>query len=229
MYEKWIGVIKKSPLFKGMNGNELKIMLECLKPRICCYKKNDYIATAGDHFEGLGIILSGVLTVSKEDAAGRRMIMSILKPGDMFGEMAAFSGEGRWPATVNAIEQGTVMFLPPGKIVGSCEKACISHRQLIINMLQVISSKALMLNRKLEYLSVKSMRGKISKFLLEQYKMIGSSTFMIPINRNELADFLNVARPSLSREMARMKEEGIIDFHRSSFRIVNLQALKEML
>jgi CRP-like cAMP-binding protein len=94
-------------------------------------------------------------------------------------------------------------------------------------MLGIISEKALMLNRKVEYLAIKSMRAKISTFLLEQYKKTGKTTFMIPLNRNELADFLNVSRPSMSREMCRMKEEGIIDFHRASIRIINPDALKK--
>lgn len=227
MYEKWLNLFSKSPLFRDIDGHDLVVMLECLKPRLVEYKKGVYIAVEGDEYEGIGILLSGEAVVIKENAAGNRVIINMLKPGDMFGEMAAFSSMNKWPATVYSQEKCEVTFLPPGKIIGECEKTCYSHKTLIINTLGIISDKALMLNRKVEYLAIKGMRAKISTFLLEQHKKVGSTTFMIPLNRNELADFLNVSRPSMSREMCRMKEEGIIDFHRSSIRIKNPEALKK--
>ena len=94
-------------------------------------------------------------------------------------------------------------------------------------MLKIISEKALMLNRKVEYLALISVRQKIATYLLEQYKITKSKTFLLPLNRQELAEFLNVSRPSLSREMCRMRDEGIIDFHMSTIKILDLDVLKE--
>ena len=85
-----------------------------------------------------------------------------------------------------------------------------------------------MLNKKIEYLTIKSMRGKISTYLLEQYKRTGDKNIILPLNRNELSDFLNVSRPSMSREMSKMRDEGVIDFHLTAFRILNLEAVKIM-
>jgi CRP-like cAMP-binding protein len=220
--------LTKTKLFQDMNDEQIKVMLSCLQPEIEEYKKGEYITFAGEKYKGVGIILSGDVVVSKENAAGNRVIMDILSSGGMFGEMAAFGEKGLWPATVIAQGDCKVMFLPPEKIVGNCESSCISHRQLILNMLKIVSNKALNLNRKVEYLAIKSIRGKISNFLLEQYKKSGRTIFMLSLKRNELADFLNVSRPSLSREICRMRGEGIIDFHRSSFQIKDLEALKGM-
>ena len=97
-----------------------------------------------------------------------------------------------------------------------------------MNMLNIISNKALILNRKVEYLSIRSIRGKIIHYLLEQYKHKGKNNFTLPLNRTELADFLNIPRPSLSREMCRMRDEGLIDFHRSSIKINNVENLKAL-
>lgn len=224
MLKKLAGCI----LFQEINPEELKIMLDCLQPEVREYKKNQFISLAGEKYTGLGIVLSGEVVISKENAAGDRVIMEILGPGGLFGEMAAFAGNGLWPATVIAQVNCKIMFFPPEKIVGSCQSSCSSHKQLILNMLKIVSTKALMLNRKVEYLVTKSMRGKISNFLLEQYHKTGQTIFMLPLKRNELADFLNVSRPSLSREMSRMKAEGIIDFHRSSVQIKDLNGLKRM-
>lgn len=223
-----MSVLAKCELFKEIMAEDLAAVFSCLQPQVHSYQKNDWVALAGAKFTGLGIVLSGNVVITKENAAGNRVIMSVNGPGEMFGEMAAFSGDGVWPVTVVARDACTVMFLPAGKIVGGCENACTRHRQLITNMLEIVSGKALMLHRKVEYLSIKSLREKISTFLLEQYQKKGSATFMMPLKRNELADFLNVSRPSLSREMARLRDEGVIDFHRDSMRIKELEALKSM-
>jgi CRP-like cAMP-binding protein len=95
-------------------------------------------------------------------------------------------------------------------------------------MLGIVSDKALLLNRKVEYLTLKSLREKIAAYLLEQSKKTGTTTFMLPFTRHELADYLNVARPSLSRELGRMKAEGLIDFHGASVKITAVEALKRM-
>ncbi|MDF9409993.1 Crp/Fnr family transcriptional regulator [Pelotomaculum isophthalicicum JI] len=228
MYMKWMKVLSKCELFRGISPDELNVVFGCLKPNVNSYEKNDWVAVAGEKFTGLGVVLSGEVVVAKENAAGNRVIMAVCGPGEMFGEMAAFSGDGVWPVTVAARTTCTVMFLPAGKIVGNCENSCMSHRQLITNMLEIVSGKALMLHRKVEYLAIKSLREKISTFLLEQYKRTGNTTFMMPLKRNELADFLNVSRPSLSREMSRLRDEGVIEFHRDSMKIKEVDALKGM-
>lgn len=86
----------------------------------------------------------------------------------------------------------------------------------------------MMLNKKVEYLTIKSMRGKISTYLLEQYSREGDVTITMPLNRNQLSDFLNVSRPSMSREMSKMRDEGIIVFHLNEVKIMDIESLKHM-
>lgn len=222
---EWQQVLPHSSLFQGVPQEKLRSVWECLNPRVSTYEKNEIIAVAGERLTGVGVMLSGEAIIIRENAAGNRMVMAIIGPGEMFGEIAAFSGNEVWPATVVAQEACTAMFVPPEKITGTCARACSAHKMLVLNTLRIISLKALMLSRKLEYLSIRTLRGKISAFLLEQSRKAGSLTFMMPLNRDELADFLNVSRPALSREMGRMRDEGIIEFHRSSMRIKDREAL----
>ncbi len=229
MYEKWIKTLKRVELFKDFEIDELNKMLMCICPKITSYKKKEYVTIAENRFTGIGIVLEGEVIVTKENAAGNRVIMAKLKEGDIFGEMMAFSGYNKWAATVVASTDCTVIFLPPEKIVGNCSNICRGHKLLIQNMLSLISKKALGLNRKVEYLVIKSIRRKISVYLLEQYNKTGRFTFIVPLKRNELAEFLNVSRPSLSREIIKMKEEGIIDFYRSTFKIIDIEGLKASL
>jgi len=221
-------ILMGSPLFDGISANELDSMIHCLQPKVCTYKKNSYITIGGEPFTGLGILLSGEATVIKENVVGNRNVMAVLKAGNIFGEMIAFSGKHNWPASVFAQTPCSVIFLPPDKITGNCANACTSHTQLIKNMLSILSEKALLLNQKVEYLTISSLRGKISTYLLEHYKLTEKKDFNLSLSRNNLADFLNVSRTALSREMGRMRDEGLIDFYRASIKIHNLETLKKI-
>lgn len=223
--EEYLLALQKSELFKGIKEENIAQMMSCLKPKINNYKKNDYIVTSGDVLDGLGIVISGAAAVIKESEGGNRHIMKMLSIGDTFGEIVVFSKKNSWPATVIALEKCTVFFLPRNKIISECDNICPWHRELVMNMLGIVSNMAIMLNKKVEYLTIKSMRAKISKLILEMYELSGSKTFMLPMNRNELADFLNASRPSMSREMSRMKDEGIIDFHKETIKILDLDSL----
>jgi CRP-like cAMP-binding protein len=227
MAQQWLKTLEKCPLFQKITVEELSCVLDCLQPKIKSYKKRDICITLeGKEFSGVGVVLSGEVAVTKENAAGNRIMMTKLGAGGLFGEIAAFSGKRIWPATVVTLGSCQVMFIPINKIVDSCTNRCPSHRQLILNLLQIVSNRALLLNRKVDYLTIKSMRGKISTFLLEQYKKAGQKKFKLSLTRQELADFLNVSRPSLSREMCRMRDEGIIEFKRELIEIKDLAVLK---
>lgn len=226
MYTKWLKILKQVELFENIEFEGLSVMLNCLSPKIVSYKKKAYITIEGDEFTGIGIIVKGEVMVTKENVAGDRVIISKINEGSLFGETIAFSGRNQWPATVIASSDCTIIFFPSDRILGNCPRMCIEHKLLIQNMLKIVSKKALTLNRQIEYLTIKSIRAKISTYLLEQYHMVKKNMFIIPLNRNELAEFLNVSRPSLSRELIKMKDEGIIDFEKSTFKVLDMKALK---
>jgi len=226
MKKKWLEVLSRCRLFHGLDPAGLEAVFGCLQPDVRTYSRNDWVTMEGTPFNGVGVVLAGSVTVAKENAAGNRVIMTVCEPGEIFGEMTAFSGKEIWPVSVSARVNSTVMFLPAGKIVGSCANACDNHRQMIVNMLNTVTERALNLNRKVEYLTIKGIEGKVSAFLLEQHKATGNTTFMMPLKRHELAEFLNVARPSLSRELSRLRDQGVIEFHRDSVRIKKLEYLQ---
>lgn len=227
MLDRYYKILQQSKLFEHVHLQDIKTILGCLNPRTASFKKGEIAARWGEKMEGLGILLEGCLAVQKENADGTRMIMHILSPGEMFGEMALFAEERLWPATIGVQEDSVILFIPPDKIVGQCFQACSFHRRITTNMLKIISEKALGLNRKVEYLSIKGMREKLCTYFWELYKKSGKYIFHLPMNRNELADFLNVSRPSMSREMCRMRDEGLIDFHLSTIKILKLDQLAD--
>lgn len=226
MTDKHLSALKKCSLFMGIENAELKSLLTCINPQVQSYQRNDSIVRIGDSLDSLGIVLEGQASVSQESISGSRILIKNLGAGEMFGEIAAFARQKEWPALVQAITDLTVCFIPKEKIVAQCENLCPWHTAMITNMLSIISERALILSKKINYISMKSMRSKLCTFIYEQYLKSRSAIFMLPMNRMQLAEFLNVSRPSMSRELTRMKDEGIIDYHLSTIKILNLKILK---
>jgi len=215
-------------LFSGIDSEDLDSMMICFDPVIRKYEKGEIAVIAGDPLQGVGIVLNGEVEVIRENAAGSKSIIAFLTKGNTFGEIAAFAGQGIWPSTVTARKESLLMFIPSDRFLGNCPRACVFHKTLIQNMLRILSAKAVQLNRKVDYLGIKSMRAKLCTYLLEQRNINKSITFILPVNKNELADYLNVSRPSMSRELGRLRDEGLIDFYLSSIRLLNEEALRKM-
>lgn len=215
-------------MFSNLGWENIPTMLKCLNPKLVSGKRNNYLFISGDTFTGVGVVLEGMAGVLSEKPNGDRVVIHTLKAGEVFGEMLAFSQLTHWPYAIKAFEPCKILILPKARIIGECPKMCPWHRSLVENFLKLLSQKALMLNRKVEYLSIKGIRAKVSTYLYDQYLLQGSRDIQLSLNRTELADFLNVSRPSMSRELGKMREEGIIDFHLNRFHIKNEQALRHI-
>ena len=214
----------KCSLFRGIAATDLERMINCLASRVQTYTKGAVIVLAGQAFHSLGIIVEGQARLVQDHSDGRQLLMSSLAVGDVFGEVEAFSTEN-WSYTVEAQETCTVLYLEPCKVIGTCENACMWHHKLVENLLERIAYRTQLLRRQVYYLTIRSLRGRISALLLEESQKAGKTTFMLKMNRNEMANFLNVARPSLSRELARMRDEGLISYYNSSMRILDAERL----
>lgn len=174
----------------------------------------------------IGIVVAGTIAVTKETPLGERIVLNKVPAGGIFGEVAALSASQLSPATIYALGKCTVLFMLPDRILTPCRKACPWHQQLTANLIHLVADKALYLNRKIDYLTIKSMRGKLCTYLYERYQKVESVQFTLPYNRNELAEFLNVSRPSMSRELGRMRDEGLLAFQGDAFELLNLEQLK---
>jgi CRP-like cAMP-binding protein len=222
-----LDAIKSSSLFRNIDDQSLGIMFDCLKPRMKKYRQREVIVSYGQPFTGIGIIAGGRVALTREQYSGNCIIITFLDSGNIFGEMIAFSDRKTWPVTVISQEDSIVLYLPPDRITGTCSNVCASHTTLILNMLGILSNRALMLNRKIEHISVKSIRGKISSYLLDVLRESNDNTVVIPMKRHELADYLNIPRPSLSRELGLMRNERIINFKGSIITVYDTGKLEE--
>ncbi|NLP17088.1 MAG: Crp/Fnr family transcriptional regulator [Clostridiales bacterium] len=227
--ETYYPIIKKCALFRGIEENNYKHLLGCLNVQIKHFKENEYLFFAGDRINKVGVVLSGSVEILKENLAGNKHIIAILESSHLFAEGIVCTANRISPVTVQAKESTMVMFIPYEKIIRSCGQSCSYHFGLIQNMMVVLGEKNIDLNWKLELLTLKGMREKLASYLVKASFENSSYTFQIPLNRTELADFLNVSRTSMCRELTRMKNDGLIDFYGRSFRILDKEGLIDCL
>ena len=215
--KKYTALIKNSILFRDMEEAEIQSILNCLSADRRIYRKGEYIFRRGDCVSGVAMLLEGCIHIQKEDYWGNLSILSEISQGEVFGEVYACLGNEKILNNAVAVTQCTVLFMDIGRMLTMCPSACQFHARLIRNLLAVMASKNKMLTQKLEHMSQRTTRGKLLSYLSEQSLKAGLPSFDIPINRQQLADYLSVDRSAMSNELCKMRNEGLIEFDRNHF------------
>ena len=154
-------------------------------------------------------MLNGYIHIAKDFASGKRDVLYMVEEGSVFGEMFLFGDmENYWYDAVAAVDVD-VLEIPWDFLYHFCENACKHHQLLTRNMLELFSRKEFYITKKLHIVSTASLRERIAIWLIDSMDSEGKIT--IRMKREELADFLGVARPSLSRELMRMQADGLIE------------------
>lgn len=205
-------------LFENVQNNEVLELLKCIGIKTKVFRKNAFILKAGSKIDYLAVILGGRAVMSKTDSFGKQTVIEELKMNDIFGHNIVCCGLDKSPVDVIAENECEVLFLPFEKVVTPCEKLCPYHLQLIKNVMKMISKRNSLLNDKIDIIGQKTTRDKILA-LLETYRN-GQKVFSIPYSREEMAKFLCVDRSAMSRELCRMRDEGILKFSKNHFEIL---------
>jgi len=217
--EKYLDILKKCILFRGISDKDIIAMLACLNAKVINVGKGDFVFNEGDPAEYVGILLSGEAQILRDDFFGNRTIVAAVMPGELFGESFACADIEELPVSVMASEKGEIMLIDCRRIITTCESSCVFHNMIIHNLIKVLAAKNLAFNKKIEITAKRTTRDKLMAYLMSQAKANGNSSFKIPFNRQELADYLGVERSAMSKELSRMKSDGMIDYDRSWFRM----------
>lgn len=208
------------PLFAGIKMCELAPMLQCLGGVTKTYKKGAFIALAREEIKYVGVVLSGTVHMLHEDSWGDKSILAVIRSGGLFGETFACGSDLISCVTFQAAEDTRALVLPFHKVLHSCTQACPFHHRLIENMATMLADKNFQLMEKLQVTSKKILRKKLMTYFSFVAQHAGSRTFTLPFSRTELADYVCADRTALTRELSRMKEDGLIDFKHNTFTIL---------
>ena len=216
--------LKQCILFKDMNYVDIDNFLKISNFTIKKYLKGNLVVLEDSKCEELGILRKGLLEVQSLYSSGKSLTLNRLKPAEIFGEIILFSKSNKFPSTIKAIEDSEIMFIKKANLM-NCLSNC--HR-FMENFLTLLSDRLFMLNKKIKMLTMENIRQKIGDFLREEYKKQKTLIIKIPLSRQEMAEHMGIQRPSLSRELSRMRKEGIIEFDKEFIVLKDLDDLNNL-
>ena len=203
--ENYLPLLQSTSLFAGISAGELRPLLSELGACIRSYGRGEALVQAGAPSRRVGVVLTGSIEAYRPAPGGARIPITHMGPGGVFGDVLGGSSLDS-PVTVVASAPCEVLLFPYEKLLQPDGSA--ARQRLLQNLVRTISDKY---------------------FLLSEAEQQGSMTFTIPFSRIQLADYLNCDRSALSRELSLMQRDGLLDTYRSSFKLLEPEALRQMI
>ena len=218
-------VLENSTLFRGVTAKDLRTYLEQTPHHIQCYDKEETIFHLMDPAFRISIILEGRVEAQKSFPNGSQVNVSVRIPGELIGPAAVFSKSQRYPCDIIALEPTTLMMFQKEDLLSLMQKDV----RILQNFTTEIASATYLLQQRLELLSYNGIAQKAAFWLLMQARRSGKDTVNLPDSVSKWAMLMNVSRPSLHRELKKLEEEGIISYSHPMIRILNRDALQDVL
>ena len=212
------------PICSSLNiENEDDFLLD-LKCSVKAYPKNELIIRQGDVCDALYMLTLGSVKTEMITENGSLLGIEIIKAPRPLAPAFLFSDNNHFPVDVTTLEEVEIMKIPKDEIM----RLMMTNPNFMKQFLTHNSNRTQFLTNRLQLLSIKTIKGKLAHFLLEQ--VVGTEkTFTLNRNQTELADFFGVARPSLARSISEMVHEGIIGINKKEFSILDMKRLRDQL
>ena len=229
---------KNSPLFRDISNEELDMLLQSGHCQVRKYPKGKFVFLEGDRPRSLYLLMKGRISISQTTMSGKRILITdIDHPGELFGEVYLFIEKEAYDMDARAEEDAVVLELSH-QILGYREGMIMDNRdaegnladlysRLQYNLMGIFAQKAYQMNRKVKVLGASSIREKIARYLLERRNEEG--LIIGNLLREEMAEYMNVTRPSLSRELGKMQKEKILEIRGRDILVLNQEKLEEYL
>jgi len=188
------------------------------------YRKNELIFRQGDVCDALFVLIQGSVKTEMITENGNLLGIEIIKAPRPLAPAFLFSDNNRFPVDVTTLEDVEILRIPKTEVM----RLMTSQPDFMKQFLTHNANRTQFLTNRLQLLSIKTIKGKIAHFLLEQSNEQGQK-FSINRNQTELAEFFGVARPSLARSLSEMVQEGIISIIKKEYTILNNKRLRELL
>ena len=221
-------ILKKSILFENISEEEINDIVKISKSEVISIRKDEYLFYQEENSKYLFILL---VQIERVDSNGKRMIMNRFDEiGTMFAEVYIYFSDKIYDYSCVAIKNARVFAIPKEFFLNIDDLTQKYNYKLTQNMLKILSRKAFFLNQKVLILSSFTLRQKIASYLLQRVRESGlkNESLNLIFKREELADFIGTTRPSLSREMLLMQDDGIIELD-NTFKVIDLEKLQELI
>ena len=212
-------------MLRNKNRKELLEFFKDVKYSINIYDKGETIALENSPCDKIGLVLSGSVDIKRILTSNKIVHVSSFNSGHLFGEIIAFSNASLYPATVLSSTNSEVMFIDKDDFI----YFCTNHPDFLRLLLNDLTNKILTLNKSITGLSFSTIRQKICNFLIQESNIQGTNFIKLNMTKQKLSESLGVPRPSLSRELINMKDHGLIDYTKDIIKIVDKNAIENIL
>ena len=208
--------LKNHPLFLDLSESDLDQLYHAACMRSQFFEKNQTVFHAGDRICEVGIVQTGNVHIEMIDLWGNKSILSSIAPGQIFAETYAIC---RKPLLVDvtAAAPCEILFLNLEFLARSFSEPGSCRDAIMQNLFAICVRKNLILSNRIFCTTPKTVRGRLLVYLSSESAKAGSTSFTIPFDRQGMADYLNLDRSALSKELGRMKKDGILDFKKNHF------------
>lgn len=213
---------EETALFRDMRPREIETARRALNVFEKKFVKDEAVLLAGASTAWMGMVLEGGVTIESTDLWGNRAILSHAGKGQCFAETYAWLEKQAVPVDVIASEDSRILFFQIGLLRQANHLSETWAFKLMTNLLTISAHKNLALSGRSFHTAAKHIRGRVMAYLNTVSLQKNQKSFEIPFDRQQLADYLNVERTALSKELSKMRNEGLIDFNKNHFIILNL-------
>lgn len=216
-----------SPLFQHISREAAERMLVCSKAQFREYPAGSLIFGEDDKPKYLYLLLEGKIQIAKHLPSGKRNLLFQIREMEVFGEIFSGAKEQYYWYEATAVKKSKVLVLPYHFIYGVCSNACEHHRMVIRNLLDIQARNNLQMTKKLHIITNTTLKQKIALWAVDMSDENGK--VVMDMNREELADYLGVTRPSLSRTMMEMQKQGVIRIDGKTVWIKNMEEIEKII
>lgn len=212
------------PICHNLNIEDEEAFLDDLKCTFRIYSKNDLIVQQGQLCDAFYMLTMGSVRSETVSENGTLINIETIEAPRPLAAALLFSDNNIFPANIIAINEVEIILIPKSEIM----RMMMTNPGFMQNYLAHNANRTQYLTNRLQLLSIKTIKGKLAHYLLEQAKNTGKS-FVITKNQSELAEFFSVARPSLARSISEMVQDGVIKISKKEYSILNMDKLKELI
>ena len=203
---KYLPVISKCPLFRGVPEETVLYLLEQSGAAIRTYQKGERVARAGEEVRWLFILLSGRVSGEMMDFAGKVIVIEEILPPRPLATAFLFGDQNRFPVTISAVDPTEILSVPSVRFLSMMQE----NKRILQNFLHAVSSRGQFLSNKIRYLSFSSIREKLAQYFLDLSLKQGGDRIRLVHSQAQLSELFGVTRPSVGRAISRMNREGFI-------------------
>ena len=215
-------LLSSNKLFKGLDSDVIRGLLEKISYQKNYYNKNDVIAMNGDRILGQYIMLSGDLISQKTNCQGKVVKIEDMKGSQLIAPAFLYGSDNHYPVDIIVIKAAKMIY------ISKDDFSSLLHMNAVVqqNFLNIISNKTKFLSNKIEFLALQSIKGKIASYILQQTRNNLKKTIALPYSQEGLAEFFGVTRPALARAFSELTKDHVLMVKGKIIRVLDSKALE---